>query len=153
MKKRSNRVLRLIAIFRFAKALLLIASGLVAVHLISAGTFGRATAWVQQMPFATQHAFVQRAISTVTRMPPKRVEEFAIGFFLYAALFTVEGTGLWLGKVWAEWLTVVATTSFIPFEIYEVMHKPTPVRIAILVLNIAIVIYLLWLRTTERRRP
>ena len=56
----------------------------------------------------------------------------------------VEGSGLWLGKRWGEWLTIVATTSFIPFEIYELMERATAVRAAFLAANLAIVIYLIW---------
>jgi hypothetical protein len=36
---------------------------------------------------------------------------------LYAGLFAVEGGGLWLAKRWAECLTIIATTSFVPFEV------------------------------------
>ena len=46
------------------------------------------------------------------------------GAFAYAIVFSVEGIGLLLGSRWAEWLTVVSTGLLIPFEIYEVFHKP-----------------------------
>ena len=45
------------------------------------------------------------------------------------ALFLVEGVGLWLLKRWAEWLTVIITSSLVPIEIYEIHRHPTPVRI------------------------
>ncbi|GAC1401586.1 MAG: DUF2127 domain-containing protein [Thermoanaerobaculia bacterium] len=151
MKRRSDRVLRLIAIFRFAKAILFIASGLAALKLVKPGAVARFVAWLDAMPFATQHAFVQHGIEAVTRMTPRRIEELAIVAFLYAALFITEGTGLWMGKIWAEWLTIVATTSFIPFEIYEVVHKITALRVAILLLNIVIVVYLVYRRRTSPR--
>ena len=75
-----------------------------------------------------------------------------VGLFAYAALFTVEGFGLWFQKRWGEWLTVVATTSFIPFEIYELIRRATAMRAALLVTNIAIVIYLAWRRARAWRR-
>ncbi len=151
MKKRSDRVLRLIALFRFSKAVLLILSGLEVLHLVRSGSLRRVTQWVAAMPFATQHAFVQNAIAKVTGLPPKRIEELAIAAFLYAALFITEGTGLWMDQVWAEWLTMVATISFIPFEAYEVIHKTTALRVAILGMNIVIVIYLIYRRRTSER--
>ncbi len=151
MKLHSRHVLRLIAIFRHVKAVLLIITGLAALRLVKPGAVQEFTNWVAAMPFATQHAFVGRALATVTRLPPERIEQLAIVLFLYAALFIVEGVGLWMEKVWAEWLTVVATTSFIPFEVYEVAHKTTVLRVAILVANIAIVIYLLYRRLSGRK--
>lgn len=150
MRGRSSRILRLIAVFRFSKAILLIASGLGALRLLRPGMMEVVTRWVEALPFASQSAFVQRAIAFITRLPPQRIQEAAIAVFLYAALFTTEAVGLWMGKVWAEWLTIIATTSFIPFEVYEVIHKPTIIRAAVLILNIAIVVYLLYRRRRLR---
>jgi hypothetical protein len=42
----------------------------------------------------------------------------------------VEGVGLWLRKRWAEWLTVIATSLLVPFEIYELIHRPSPLKAA-----------------------
>jgi uncharacterized membrane protein (DUF2068 family) len=142
MKLNSRYILRLIAIFRHIKAVLFIITGMAVLRLVEPGAVQRVTDWVTAMPFATQHEFVGRALTKITRLPPKRIEQLAIVLFLYAALFIVEGVGLWMGKVWAEWLTIVATTSFIPFEAYEVAHKTTFLRVAILAANIVIVIYL-----------
>ena len=58
-----------------------------------------------------------------------------LGTFLYAALFAVEGVGLWLGKRWAEWLTVVTTSLLIPIEIYEIVHKPTWERVVVWIMS------------------
>ena len=152
MKLHSRHILRLIAIFRHIKAVLLIITGMAVLRLVKPGAVRQFTDWVAAMPFATQHAFVGHALAKITRLPPQRIEQLAIVLFLYAALFIVEGVGLWIGKVWAEWLSIVATTSFIPFEAYEVAHKTTFLRVAILVANIAIVIYLVYRRVGARKR-
>ena len=59
------------------------------------------------------------------------------------ALFTVEGVGLLSRKIWAEWLTIVITCSFIPLEIYEVVEKGSVMKAVVLVANILIAIYLI----------
>ncbi|HEY1586060.1 MAG TPA: DUF2127 domain-containing protein [Polyangia bacterium] len=69
---------------------------------------------------------------------------------LYALVFLVEGTGLLLVKRWAEWLTVIVTTSFIPFEIWKLVHDTTAPAIVALALNIAIVVYLAVRLAVER---
>jgi hypothetical protein len=55
-----------------------------------------------------------------------------------------EGIGLWLEKRWAEWLTVIITSSLVPIEIYEIYRHPSPVKISVFLLNIAIVVYLVY---------
>jgi uncharacterized membrane protein (DUF2068 family) len=62
--------------------------------------------------------------------------------FAYSTLFLVEGTGLFFEKRWAEYLTIVATVSFIPVEIYELFKAPSLLKGAMLVINLAIAVYL-----------
>jgi uncharacterized membrane protein (DUF2068 family) len=68
-----------------------------------------------------------------------------------AALSAVEGLGLRAGRWWAPWLVVAATGALIPVEIWELMRKPGPVRGGILVLNWAILVYLLRIALREHR--
>jgi uncharacterized membrane protein (DUF2068 family) len=61
----------------------------------------------------------------------------------YAIVEGIEAVGLWLMKRWAEYLTFLVTASLLPFEIYELAHKFTPLKVIALIVNIAIVVYLL----------
>ena len=62
----------------------------------------------------------------------------------YAAIEGLEAVGLWLQKRWAEYLTFVATTALIPLEIYEIATKGSPLKVLTLIINVAVVAYLLW---------
>lgn len=62
----------------------------------------------------------------------------------YGTLQCVEAFGLWKQERWAEYLTVVATSLFVPIEIYEIASKVTFLRVGALVVNIGAVIWLLW---------
>jgi uncharacterized membrane protein (DUF2068 family) len=62
--------------------------------------------------------------------------------FLYATLFIVEGVGLWMARRWAEYLTIIATSSFVPFEVYELFRHVTWPRTVTLVINLLVVAYL-----------
>jgi Predicted membrane protein (DUF2127) len=64
---------------------------------------------------------------------------FALG---YGVLELVEGTGLWLDQLWAEYLTVIATSLLIPLELYELVRNPRVLKAGGLVVNLAIVAYL-----------
>ena len=64
--------------------------------------------------------------------------------FFYAGLFSVEGVGLWRERRWAEYLTIVATASLVPFEVYEIVQHPSWPRVATLGVNLLAVGYLTW---------
>jgi uncharacterized membrane protein (DUF2068 family) len=71
--------------------------------------------------------------------------------FIYAGLDVVEGTGLFLEKVWAEYLTLAITASFLPWEIFEELRRVTWIRSGLLVVNAMVLFYLLKL-VVERGR-
>jgi uncharacterized membrane protein (DUF2068 family) len=62
----------------------------------------------------------------------------------YAVLEGLEAIGLWLMKRWAEYLTFVATTALLPLEVFELTKRVSPFKVVALVVNLAIVVYLLW---------
>jgi uncharacterized membrane protein (DUF2068 family) len=62
----------------------------------------------------------------------------------YAVMEGVEAVGLWLGKRWAEYLTFVATIVFVPYEVYELAKGVSGLKVLALVLNLAVVAYLLF---------
>ena len=148
---RGRDFLYLIGAFRLAKAVLLIAAGFGTLRLERPGMMQAIARWAHDLPIAPGRGLLMHAIEKIAYLPPNRIELLAIGLFAYATLFIFEGVGLILRRVWAEYLTIVATTSFIPFEAYEVLKRATPIRVGFLVLNIAIVIYLIWRRRTQGR--
>jgi uncharacterized membrane protein (DUF2068 family) len=66
------------------------------------------------------------------------------GVIGYAVLEGVEAVGLWYQKRWAEYLTLIATALFIPLEVYEIVHKGSPLKVIALIVNMAVVFYLLF---------
>ena len=140
-----DRILALIALFRLSKALLLVLAGFGVLHLLHPDVAARFVEWMRAYPFAMMH-HPERALNS-----PQRIELLAAAAFAYAALFATEGVGLWLQKRWAEYLTVIATTSFIPFEIWEIARRVSAVRVALVISNIAIVIYLIAVLTRKHR--
>jgi len=62
---------------------------------------------------------------------------------LYGLVEGIEGIGLWFQRRWAEYLTFVVTTSLLPLEIYEIANRATVFKVIALVINVAVVVYLL----------
>jgi uncharacterized membrane protein (DUF2068 family) len=67
-----------------------------------------------------------------------------VGLFAYALLLAVEAVGLWLVKRWGEYFSVIATSVFLPLEIYELVERVTALRLIALVINLLAVGWLLW---------
>jgi uncharacterized membrane protein (DUF2068 family) len=83
-----------------------------------------------------------RALNFATSLTVARQTALAITAFAYAGLMGTEGVGLYLRKSWARWFTIGATSSLIPIEVYEIAREVHPLRVIVLVLNVAIVVYL-----------
>ena len=138
-----------IACFKLLKAVALIGLGLGLFRLHDQSTVDRLTDWLLHFSLTTGQQFVDRTIDVLSKLTRRHATALGLGAILYGSLFTVEGVGLWKGKRWAEYLTVIATSTLIPFEVYELTRRLTIVRVSALVVNVAAVIYLVY----RLRRP
>jgi len=144
MKSTDTRLLRLIASFKLLKAILLIVVGVGALKLIHTDIGGIVEQWVAKTGVGSGSRYVGRLLLTLVSLTPNKIRDLAVGSFIYAALFLTEGIGLWLLKRWAEWFTVISTSSLVPLEIYEIFRHPSPGKILVLAINIAVVGYLVY---------
>jgi uncharacterized membrane protein (DUF2068 family) len=125
--------------------LVLVALAAAIVFFNSRGTLSQ---WAQaahdQLNLETGGSLFQRLLDElIVRVAAFRhLNLAAAGLVAYAALEGVEGLGLWRGRRWAEYLTVLATALLIPFEAVEVARKLTLIRLGALAVNVVIVAYL-----------
>jgi uncharacterized membrane protein (DUF2068 family) len=146
-------VIRAIALFKLVKAITLIALGIAALLLVgNADVFTAVRHFLREAGVDPNHRLVSEAIAKVSGIDDKRLEALSVGTFVYAAIFLVEGAGLLLRKHWAEFLTVFVTASFIPFEIFEIAHKPSVLKFVGLLVNVLIVVYLVVRLWREHQR-
>jgi uncharacterized membrane protein (DUF2068 family) len=73
-----------------------------------------------------------------------RLKQIGFATFFYAGVRIVEGWGLVMEKVWAEYLVVGVTIAFLPWELYEIARRPDWIRVAILLINLGVLAYLIW---------
>ena len=144
MKSSNDRVLRMIAVFKFLKSAALIAIGVGAFKSLHKDLGGLAEHWVEALRFDPGSRYVVMFLAKVSNLHPDQIKKLGLVSFLYAGLFLAEGTGLWLQKRWGEWLTVIITSSLLPVEIYEIYRHPSAVKVAVLALNLGIVVYLIY---------
>lgn len=145
--------LLVIAAFKLLKAGALIALGIGALSLVH-DTDASATLRHVANSFRIDphNRLINRAMSKVSGLDTRRLAELGIGTFVYAAVFLVEGIGLLLRKGWAEYLTIAVTASFIPFEIYELLHQPSVLKTLAITLNALVLVYLVARHWPKRRR-
>lgn len=70
---------------------------------------------------------------------------FTLLAFAYVGIRFLESAGLWLEREWAEWFALISGALYVPYEIYELTLRPTPVKWGIFAINVLIVLYLAWL--------
>ncbi len=143
MKSSDERMLRLIAVFKFLNAALLTAVGVGLFRLLHKDVGDVLMHWTEALRLDPASHYVNLALEKAAHVSPAQVKKLGLGIFLYAVLFLTEGTGLWLRKRWGEWLTVVITASLVPVEIYEIHRHFGYAKIVVLTLNAAIVLYLI----------
>ena len=142
--------LKIIGAFKLVKALLLVGVGLGAFNLLNPTTAAHADQWASSLAWRFGPQTVLTIHNKLTNLQHVQLTTVGIIAFLYALLFIVEGVGLWKGKRWAEYLTIIATSSLVPVEIYELVQHVTWPRIATLVINLLVMGYLIW---KVRQRP
>jgi uncharacterized membrane protein (DUF2068 family) len=150
---RDKVVLRLIAINRAFHFVLLGLLG-TAILLFAANeqqlkeTFYRVVADLQDTvgggPVQTSKTGVLHELDKLFTLKSSTLTAVGLAVWGYALVEGVEAVGLWLQKRWAEYLTLVVTASFLPLEVYELVHKFTPFKVLALLINAAIVAYLLY---------
>jgi uncharacterized membrane protein (DUF2068 family) len=143
MKSANNRLIRLIALFKLLKAALLIAVALSALHLLHKDLGEVVDHWVTKFNIDPGKRYIAEALEKFVNLTPQKIKALGIVSFLYAGLFLIEGIGLWMVKRWAEWFSVILTTSLIPLEVYGIYHHRSAMKCLILIVNIAVVVYLL----------
>lgn len=140
----ANKVLRLIAVFKFVEAAVIIAAAFAALKLLDPTTLKTLAAWTEALPAISEQNLAKRVLNHLSGITPREVKEIGIGGFLFAAIFLVEGVGLWLERRWAEWLSVLATSVFIPLELLELFRHASLPKLIALVLNSLVVAYLIF---------
>ena len=128
-------LLRLIAIYKIGKVVLLLAAAYGVLRMRDASFLAT------------------KLLTWFSGLTPARIDTLGLATLAYAAVFAVEGVGLWMRKPWAEWLTTIVTASLIPLELYETVARPSFGKATVLVLNASIVWYLIAQIRSARLHP
>jgi uncharacterized membrane protein (DUF2068 family) len=149
-RRQSDRLLLVIGLFKLAKAALLVAVSAGAFRLLDPNTAEAVQHWTRALAPGLLHDPVRRLLSYLLSADGGRLVAISVASLFYAALFLVEGLGLCYRKRWAEYMTTIITGSLVPVEIYEIIRHATAPKAVFMVLNVAIVAYLIWIIRRQR---
>ena len=146
-----NRWLILIAAFKLAQAALFIAVGVGALRLVGKDLSDLLSQLADHLRFNPESKLVNFLLDRAAFVDDRMLRRIGAVGFIYAGLDLAEGIGLYLEKVWGEYLTLIITGSFLPLEVYELFRRITLIRSGLLVINALVFLYLLKV-VTERAR-
>ena len=144
MTPRSHHTgLAVIAIFKVVKGGLLLLLGLGLLKLVHAEIATLFSLLIEALHVNADSRLIHALVLKVDALQPHTVLLAGLISLGYAGMLLVEGIGLWLEFTWAAYLTVVSTSLLLPFELYEVIEQVSILRVGVLLLNLAIVLYLI----------
>ena len=145
------RGLRVVAVFEALKGVLVLGAGFGLLSLVHHDLQAMAERLVRHSHLDPARHYPRIFIEAASHTHDSRLRSLAALAFLYAAVRLVEAYGLWHMRVWAEWFAIVAGSLFLPVEIYELFRRATWMRGLVLLTNLFIVAYLVYVRLWSRR--
>lgn len=145
---------RTVATVEFTKGLIVVLAGLGIFSIRHKDIWGVAESFLEFFHVNPYHHYVGVFIDLISRISDIRLWKIAVVASVYAVLRFIEAYGLWYAMPWAEWLAFVSGAIYIPFEVADLIHRPTWIRLAIVAVNGLVVMYMLHLRVQaiERKR-
>jgi len=149
---RQLRALRAVASVEFLKGLVVLLAGFGVLSLVHRDAWVVAESFLVWLHMSPETHYARVFLNLADQVTDAKVWAVAVGALAYSSLRFAESYGLWRERPWAEWLALVSGGIYLPFEIYELARKPDWVRLSILLINLAVVIYMAYLRMQARER-
>jgi len=137
-----GRGLQLIAAFKLLKGFALLAVGIGALKLLHTDVAVLVEHWINVFQVDPHNHFIHKLLEKLSILDDRRLKELSVGTFIYAAIFFTEGIGLALRKRWAEYFTIIVTSSLLPLEVYALAKHASVGEVFALLINLAVVAYL-----------
>lgn len=150
-KPSSDFVLRLIAIYKLAHAVLFLAAAVGVLHLLNKDLETTMQNALNHLHVDSDNKIADWCLRQAGMVTNFKLESLSAVFLLYGLLFGTEGVGLYLKKRWAEYLVIVITGSLLPVEGYELWHSVNWFKIVIIIGNLGILGYLIHVVTTKNK--
>jgi uncharacterized membrane protein (DUF2068 family) len=142
MTRTRDKGLLLISGFKLLRGFALLALAAGAFKLLHRDMEAVVLYWLDVLRIDPDNELFRHVIARLMSLDDRQLKQIGAATFAYGSILLVESVGLFLEKRWAEFFTIIKTSCFIPFELYEISIRFTGVKLAILIINLAIVAYL-----------
>src|ERR1700746_2761595 len=149
---RQLRALRAVASVEFIKGLVVLLAGFGVLSLVHRDAWDVAESFLEWLHISPEAHYAQVFLNLADEVTDAKLWAVAVGALAYSTLRFLEAYGLWRERAWAEWLAMISGAIYLPFEVVELLRQPDWVRLAILVVNLAVVLYMVYLRVLARQR-
>jgi uncharacterized membrane protein (DUF2068 family) len=146
-----NKWVTLIGILKLFKGIALVVLAVGLLKLLHKDVAETLTRWIERLNADPNNQYFQKILQHLDGLNSRKLALATIGTLFYAALFLTEGIGLLLRRRWGEYFTVIVTGSFLPLEVYELTKKFNAPKLIIIIINVAIVWYLVWRLRSHKR--
>jgi uncharacterized membrane protein (DUF2068 family) len=143
--------LRTVASLELAKGLVVLLLGFGAVSLVHKDAWDVAETLLHFLHVNPDRHYAQVFLNLADNVTDAKLWAMAAGAAAYSIVRFVEAYGLWRARTWAEWFALISGALYVPFETYELVRRPTPIHLAVLLINLGIVFYMLYLRLVARQ--
>ncbi|MGP0099763.1 MAG: DUF2127 domain-containing protein [Terriglobales bacterium] len=146
------RGVRMVATFEFLKGIIVLMAGLGVFSMRHKDIWGVAESFLEFFHVNPYRHYVGVFIDLVSRLSDVRLWKIALVASIYVILRFIEAYGLWYIRPWAEWMAIASGSIYIPFEVADMLRRPDGIRLLIIVVNVAIVLYMLLLRLEAAKK-
>jgi uncharacterized membrane protein (DUF2068 family) len=146
-----RRVLRAVAAVEFFKGVFVVLMGICALALVHKDAWLIAESLLARLHISTDRRSAQIFLDFADSVTDARLWAAASIAFAYAVLRFTEAYGLWKARTWAEWVALVSGAFLLPLEVRQLFRGITFFRCALLLGNLAIVCYMLYVILQNRR--
>jgi uncharacterized membrane protein (DUF2068 family) len=105
-----------------------VATGIGALRLLHQDVGEVIAHWIEVLRVDPDNRYIHAVFTRALNVSDRTLKEISAGTFTYAALFLTEGGGLLFRKRWAEYFTIIVTSSLLPVELYELIRRATITR-------------------------
>jgi len=143
-----------VALFEGAKGLLVLLVGFELLSFIHKDIHEAAMRLVEHVHLNPASHYPRIFLDLTEHINDTKLWSMAVAAAMYFVVRMIEAVGLWLRKSWAEWFAILTGGMYIPVEIFEVARSVTWPRVTVLVINVGVVSYLLFvmIKNGENRR-
>jgi uncharacterized membrane protein (DUF2068 family) len=143
------KVLRAVASFEISKGLIVLAAACGILFLLHKDTWEVAFNLLQLLHISPDHRFARTFLDWADSLTDRKLWAVAAVACGYSTLRFVEAYGLWKARAWAEWVALISGAMYLPIEIREIIRRPNLFHTTLLVVNLAVVLYMGYLRAVD----